>query len=485
MKAPLIEINDFKGGMTLSEKMGRTDQFHTGYQLDFSSKSGKIAPGYAWRTQVFDGNSYVPDEFQVILATEKDGELYFGADDTKIYRQLDSGTIEVAVDSNQAGAVRSLAEYEEYMYYSQDTTVGRSDLVTPTYTHNWQTGLNTATFHPIWVSSNAQMYIGHGNDVASWDNTTFTATALDLPIGWEIRTLCDFGNLYLAIGANYGAQYTATKSKIFLWNRSDETWNDEIIIPEKEIKAMVFEGGYLWIWAGRSCNLYVVSESSRYPTKVWSFTKEDPGDKFEVYPNAVTTRNGTIYFGLSGVGTTSVSKNPVAIYSFPADPENFSLNIVLKQNYDDRIKSLGLFRVETEGDIIYASIYDASVANKELLKCEDLYTAPYSDNGIYESFRYYAPKNKRIFTEAFGIQCDPLPADCDIGLAYKKDNDSTWTDVWTTSDFQTDDATEKIVKLGIIANSLKLKMTLGGAISSSVLRPFVSSIYVTGALIAK
>ena len=48
MSPTLFEINDFKGGMTLNEKLGRADQFASGNHLDFLTKKGKLAPGFDW-----------------------------------------------------------------------------------------------------------------------------------------------------------------------------------------------------------------------------------------------------------------------------------------------------------------------------------------------------------------------------------------------------------------------------------------------------
>ena len=101
MPKPIIEINDFSGGMTLSEKMGRSDQFKIGEKLDFGSRPGKLAPGNAWETMTLTGTSTIPTGFNAIVDAKKDGETYFAGRDTKIYYKNTPSTILMSTDSDQ------------------------------------------------------------------------------------------------------------------------------------------------------------------------------------------------------------------------------------------------------------------------------------------------------------------------------------------------------------------------------------------------
>ena len=496
MKNPILLIEDFKGGITLNKKLGRTDQFCFGRGLDFSSEAGYLTVGPAWtRTKNNVGGDFIATEFTHILHCIKDNNAYFLGENTIIYYLDGSGQIVLAADSDQTGVFKGAAEYESYLYYAQNTTTGRKDLslaYNAGYTHNWQT-LNSADYHPMKVSVNKKLYIGNGNDVASWDNTTFMASALDLGDNWQIRCLDDFGHLYLAIGANYyTSTYSSQKCKIFLWDRNSSSWNDEIIIPESEIKAMKFYAGYLWVWAGKSCNLYIISEGSRIATKILQFSREDPTVSFEVYPGAVLARRGTIFFGLSG-GQAGLSgrrdyTNNSGIYSFPANPNQFSLNMPFNGgdyigNYDE-FKGLGLVR-DSGDEKIYASFENTAggiiCCEREKTKASELH---YSSTGEYFSFIFQSPKNKRIFTESFGVTFDPLPTGCSIGLLYRTEtgeNNNAFTD------FSTANATEKKVYKKVRADCLQLILKVRGAISGTnySYRPFIKSLFVTGSLISK
>jgi len=494
MKNPLIEINDWSGGMTLNEKMGKANQFHAGYGLDFSSKPGYLTCGVGFKYHKAAGvDSVQPTYFPAMCYTVYDDHFWLGGYDTKIYYN-NSWAVTEATDSDQAGAIRSMAEYKNYLYYIQNTTIGRKDLsqaYNAGYTHNWQTGLTSATYHPIKISANNKIYFGHGQYIASYDGTTFTANTLDLADRWSADCLEDFGYLYLAIGANYLSATGSSKCKILLWNRTDVTWNDEIIIPEDKINAMKFYAGYLWVWAGPSSNIYVIPEGSRIATKIWSFVREDPTINLIVYPNAIEVNKGTIYFGLSDSGNTATSashpQNPTGIYSFPANPNNFSLNMVYQnQTYNERYDSLVLAKLLPDSLFASYSYYSDAAWNYKALREYNTGNneALYQNMAVYESFRFDAPKNKKIFTEAFVIQYEPFVLGHDIHLLYKKDNETSYTELVQINGADYVNTYEKIIYKKIEFKSLKLAMYIRGSTSANT-RPFIKSIFATGHLINK
>ncbi len=488
----LFLINDFKGGLTLNEKMGNADQFANGYGLDFSSKLGYLTCGPNFINMTCNASAGAPTEFQCMLNTIKDGKFWMGGEDTVLYYTSASSIYTSAHNSTADGYIRSLAEYNSYLYYSQDSTIGRKDLTQGTtagYYDTWVTGLNSnvSASHPVYISSNNTLYAGFGNDVFSWNNSVSAGSALDLVDNWDIRTICDFGYLYLAIGANYmvSTDYS-TKGKVFLWNRTDSSWNDEIAIPENSVKAMVYDSGYLWIWGGRSCNLYVVPEGSRKATKMWSFKKENPTADFNVYPNAVCARNGTIYFGLSNIDSVSDDFNPSDVYSFPADPNKFSLNRVILpiseglSTYDIDIKSIAISRGTdgSQGDLLRIGLNDVQQNRKRVYQ-EDLATAnTYMGTAKYESFRYQAPPGKEMLIKNIGITYD-MTSGGTLNLYYKMDADTDWTQV-ITSHSATAGFEIWAYNIGKVCDSIKLKLEISGAIN--YIRPFVKSIIVTGKL---
>jgi len=439
--------------------MGSSNSFHIGKGLDFFSKTGFLSVGHAWTNISYSGSEDLPAEFNCMLYANKDGKKYFGGSDGKIYREKTDGTLEVVRDVGSA--IIGLEEYKDYLYYATDTALGRWDF-SSSWSDNWQT-LNSADWHYM-----------------VYDGTNWAAQGLDLDTGWSVRCLAPFGLTNIAVGANFGN----VKCDVLIWDRTSDSWNDTIPIPENTIQAMVYSAGYLWIWAGNSCNVYVCSENSRQAIKVWSFTREDPLESFNVYPYAVAVRKGTIYFGLSDVDSSSYDKNPSAVYSFPLEPSRFVLNIPIKKTgYDERYKSLANMGAT---NTLYASFRDYISAGGEYNNLTREKTInesnPYSDIAEYESFYFSAPPNKKMMLEQIGITMDTLPSGCNISMYYKKDNDTSWTTLF--SNFSTANSIEKKVSKRIKTERIKFKLELRGS-STNTNRPYISSIFATGELIGK
>jgi len=474
MKEPIIQIQDFKGGMTLNDKMGREDAFHIGKSLDFFSRIGFLTVGHAWKNITYAASESLPTEFNCMIYAKKDGKKYFGGNDGKIYREATDGTLEV-VRTITGAVIKGLAEYKDYLYYATDTALGKWDF-DATWNDSWQT-LNSVDWHHMIIQA-AKLYIGNGQYVATYDGTNWAAQGLDLDTGWVVRCLAPFGLTNIVIGANFGS----VKCDVLIWDRTAVSWNDTIPIPENIIQAMVYNSGYLWIWAGSSCNIYVCAEGSRQAIKVWSFTREDPLEDFNVYPYAVAVRKGTVYCGLSDVDDASVDRNPSGIYSFPLEPSKFALNIPIKKTgYDERYKSIANMGTT---NTLYIGFRDYISAGSEYnnLKREETIdeASPYSDTAEYESFYFRAPKNKKLMTEQLGITMDTLPAGCNLTLSYKKDAQTSYTVLF--SDFSTANSIEKKVDKRIEAQRIKLKLELRGSLTTTA-RPYIDSLFATGELI--
>lgn len=492
---PIIEIKEFKGGATLNEKLVGKDSFHTGRHIDFTSRMGflTVRPGFT-RMQI-SSSTDIGQPIQGILYATEGAIPYFGADNGTIYSQTSAGTITSANASSQTGAIRGLVEYKGFMYYPQDTTIGRSDLAgSPTYTDNWQTGLTNVNYHPMHVSADNKLYFGNDRYVSSWDGTTFTAQALDVQDDWEIQCLSDFGVPYLAIGINKMTSSSSTPQgcKILLWSRANSTvWDDEITIPEKSIYAMIEKNGYLWVWAGSSTlSIYAIPIGSRSATCVFTFENDNQQDyTVYTYPNAVGFKEGRIYFGVSC--NTSASSNTVpGIYSINANPTKLKLNMELDPTYLYNytglvdIKSLGIiaFSGQASKGILYASFDNGSTENlirENLLSSDNQFEYSTSPGSVYETGWFEAPAGKKIYMYGLGLDMLPMVASSGtVTVSFKFDGDANWTDL---SAYSTTSGIGFFKKTAREGYRLKLKIGLA-ANQTGDTRPYISRLYVRGQL---
>jgi len=496
MYKSLINITDWSGGMTLNRHKGNANQFTVGYGSDFSSKKGTLSVGHAFEeTPQADSNPFTTTEATYMLQTAKDGRGYLFGENTKIY-YVSAGVARIneATDSTATGVFKGAMEYKDYLLYAQDTTIGNKAL-TAAVGSGWDfnyVSANVASvpYHSMYEAPNKTAYICNDvnissiTDPADGDGSSFTEAALILPTGWQARDIDDFGFRYTAVAANH-VQGTneSDDCRIFLFDRSGTTWQDEIEIPETKIKAIQWAAGYLWVWAGKGCNIYVIPETSRKAIKIFSFSREDPTIDLEVYPGAVKKRGGTIFFGLNGITTNEAIKDiQSGVYSFPSDPNNFSLNLVYQRaSVADEYKGLGILF-----NTLYVSVDNTDTPAirimREMMGATDLH---YSVASSAETLEYKAPPGTQMYVEYVGIEFDALPAGCNISCNYTRDSDDTNRVLF--SNHTTAGSTEKITKLGRKMNSIQIMPQLKGTITGAnySYRPFVKRIYVTGYLIGK
>ena len=491
MLKPLIVKENWDGGMSLNDRLAKKNQVTRGSGVEQFLRPGYLANKVGLTRHTLSGNTDLGVEFQDILFTQKNSVLYYAGEDTKIY--TGSGALSVANDSDQAGIIRSLKEYKGYMYYTQDTTIGRSDLAgSPTYTNNWQdSDISNVAYKPQVISGDnsstgSSLFIGNGQYVAKWDNTTFTYNALDLKTGTEIQCMDNFSAGLLAIGANYGTSENSVASKIYLWNKVHPTiWDDEIEVPETKIHAMISRPGGLWYFAGtNSLSLYFCPLGSRQSINVHTFENELPGSLFEptVYPNAITVKDGRIFFGLSFSTIISNQFLP-GIYSFNPDINNFKMvceratkNIGLTD-----FKSIKAVKDTNQPQIIYFSTENSTTQN---LYRENLFSSDTSIYGTSGSFSigeveteyFEAPVGKKLYFDGFGLDYLPLKGIAPtVELYYMKDTETGYTLIESTS---TTGVTGFYKTLPVECCSIKFKIVI------SVLdaRNFIKRFYGTGKL---
>lgn len=493
MRNLLIEVKDFKGGASFNDRLGRPDQFSTGTGLDFITY-----PSYLTLRPAFANLTGVVTSFQGMTHGYATGEVYFGGGDNKIYKTASGFPDAVSLTNTSANAtpIRDLFTFGAYTYYPQSTTIGRFS-GGGVYTDSWQT-LTQSDFHPVLKSGSGtpsaiggeKMYVGHGRYVASWDDTTWTAQALDLQAPWEISCMENFGIGYMAIGANYGSgTYPFNQAKIFLWSRLNSTvWDDEIPIPEAKIYAMRYASGYLWIWAGsNNVSIYVVPLNSRIATKIHTFENENPSVyTYSMYPNAVKFKEGRLYFGISGQ-TFGVSSK-VGVYSIATNPNDLRINLErnLSGTAPTYITSLETvtFNNQNAKGILYISYNNSSTYYVLREKLYNADSADYADSGSIETMQYDAPPGKRFQISGVGIDLrgrTPMdgPYDGTMTISYDPVPDGIFTTL-SPSSFSAQGLTEIYYPLTATTRTFKLKLSIGG---STFGRPYIKRIYVMGTLV--
>lgn len=481
MRKPIITIEDLSGGASLSP-VGSRNQFMRGDYVDAFSSRRMITQTPAFTSVQYSGSTDINANIYSMVSTVTDGGCYFGATSGKIFKLSIATDIGLEHTSSQTGTVVSMKEYNGYLYFAQDATLGRYDL-SSTWTDSWQSSnIQSSTYKPMEVSSDNNLYIGNGRYVAKWDGTTFSYNALDLASGWQVRCLTNFGIGYIAIGANFENAGTSTACKVLLWDRLSSSWNTEIEIPESKILAMYYKAGYLWVLAGTNPTIYVISVGSSYATKVYSFYNKDIAQPAEVFPNAIAYNSGRIWFGISSLSSNSVPYTPAAVYSIDANPQRFNINterIISTSTGGVTITSLATLNTThaaSSAPVFYA--YDLGSA--EGLAIQYYTTTPYG-NSYFETLEYRAPYGKKIYIDGFGADFVELLQNQSIKIEYSTDGGVTYTSPSNLDSVGTTGMYTFWKPCVIETYKIIIKVTYGGGTTTKPVQ--IKRVYATGEII--
>ena len=487
MNKPLITIEDWSGGNTLNEEVARKNQSFRSFGLDLVSRPGSILTRQAYQevTGATPSNKVVHDAVYCI----NDANLYF-AIDNGICIQISPNVIFSLHGSSNSSPITALREYNGFLYYFQSTTIGRYDLNTLVFNDNWKTGI-TASSHPNEISSDNFLYVGAGRYLDRIDTGgTYASNVLDLKSGWEVKCLSNFGIPFLAIGANFSGPSSSTKCKVYLWDRISQLPNDEIEIPELTIYAMVSYKGGLWVFAGSTAlSIYYVPLGSRSAIKVFSFENSLTVGYFydsSVAVNAVTIKNGRIYFGYSSNVQASDQSLP-AVYSFNPNPNNFQLQgeffpSDINELGDDDVNISVVKAFPIGPATIYTAMKYGTGTNDTYLIARESsnQTNPFNNSIGLQNVRtitYSAPAGKKMLFDGFGIDFGRLTAGS-VKLEYRKNAETTFTEIKTYSTAN-GISFYKQFKLEAFEVAFKITVTVNGRVTFPVKR-----FYGTGTLIA-
>lgn len=249
--------------------------------IDIFRSIGELRTGFA-STEI--GSTNVTDNITIMkLASVWDGttatrEIFGYGSSGKLYRITDAGTPSVTVIKTVTNNADGLEVFNDYVYYAQTTQVGRYgaiNLVGPTATDNYTTGL-TATYknqtlkHPL-LGWRADLYIGDANKLKKAVASGAATTSLTLDSDTVITALCDAGTTMFIGAGQEAVEDTESKAQawLFEWDGLASILSDttkptrRIPFPEPYIhniqmmngEVYVFGLHYLYKLVGNSFNI--------------------------------------------------------------------------------------------------------------------------------------------------------------------------------------------------------------------------------------
>lgn len=457
MAKPVIISNWNMGGLSDSLWSGIPDSLYRMVGLDPHSAPAVLKA----ENKLTKDSGTTVDEFVKWQVVSSNGRTYhFSSASGKIWERSAAGTWTL-VHTTVAGAGEhkclGAIEFRGYIVWATESRLHRilatdaegSSEWTANKVLNWQTFTKTNKYwHPM-VEQNLNLYIGDGNQLAEWDGTTFTASALDIKVPLVIKCLGKIGTDVI-IGTYIDD--SITKTEVFRWNTWSVSFTTSDTIEEVGVNAFIPADNLVYVSAGLSGNIYA------YDGQNLDLYKKVQGEYSStataiVHPDAVSNFGGQVLFGVS-----NVSGNPClqGVYRMGRNSRNYPWIMDLAYPISERntgafvISSIEVGSIVTLGQKILVSWKNSTTYGVDLLDTAKL-------DGAYFETRVMRPDRMAfsMFTD-FSIAYNSLPTSTAVTLSYDKNYTGSYT---TPTTPQVVDVDRKVISLeeGIEATALQLK----------------------------
>ena len=448
-----VSIDRFDGGIALDARQANTNEFAIAQHFDIFSKRHKLLPYRAMEDEAGTLGTYKIGSVELFTDSAGTQNLFaLGNTDGGTFPQILEKSANIvtgtfAISTTGAGAAgivipTTLRGYKNQnkLYFmktlSGNTVVDSYNPATDAYVSTVGTITGTSSTgvypRPFRHPQDDIMYFGAGNIVASLNAATFTAAALTLPVGLTITSFTDYG-VYLAIACAPIDQ--GNKSWVFLWGRDTSLTTVEETIDFGEGALMVLEnvGG----------SLVGISAHSQAAGTIIDI---EPKITFRAYSGGTPRIIKEIKWTGTGTPTTllknlKAKKNDAVYFACKQYIENKTVNQIWMCGRNtqgqffvtpDRLANNDTALTgNVDGlDIIGDYMWTAYNGDGSLKRTND--AASFTATSIYESAIFGSEDvgyEKKLV--AVGVMTEPLPADGQIVLKFRKNEGTTFSTIFT------------------------------------------------------
>ncbi len=299
-------------------------------------------------------------------------------------------------------------------------------------THRDLTSYST-TAQGLVHSKDDILYIPYDNKIAKNNNGSWTNAALTLPSHFYITSICEYGN-YIAI-ACAPLQAGIANSRVYLWDRDSSltTLSESVDWGDETIKILEQVGNRL---VGISLSGATTTRfNDRIIFRYWNqgmanaekFEEFIAGNNSSTLPIAKQKINNRLYFMMQ-VNLAGATRE--GVWSVGYSPSTRGFNIVHERtpNNDTALSSGVLYNFFSVGDYMFIA-YLTSGAH-DVSKTND--TSSFTATSIIET-KIYNEGDSDLTKKLIGASVifEPLPTAGQVVLKYKKDEESSFTTIYT------------------------------------------------------
>jgi hypothetical protein len=454
MKQKQIIINNFSGGISDDVREQSDKKFAISQHFDNTTSPQKLTP---FRDSVDDNTTQVGIMNFALGTTNTDTYLYglgltlSGGLKVQIYRKTTANDLTSAWVTPAGSTSTSLTHpigntfvnYKETLYLRSYTntldtyTPATSTYVNGAYTLSGATSLadgSAPSTQGVVHSKSDALYIGVLNKIWQNNNVQTPGYALTLPSDLYISALAEYGS-YLAIGCRPKVSGSGN-SKVFLWNMID---NDVTEVLD-------FGAGDLWILGNVEGRLVAVMNEAdsggiTFPKKK-VYIKIYSGGTPELFKTLEDTSlslmgllgykpffsniNG-LTFGLYSTG----EKVPTGLYTFSRGAgQGYQITSSRFIHNSTAITNLvGIYKV---GQVVFTAYNYVADTSTSVGRTSD--AEIYNDTAYMISQRFNDGDPSQV-KSLDSVSCfyPPLPTGTSITLSFRKDEETTWTEIFTDS----------------------------------------------------
>lgn len=443
-----IIVDKWYGGWSLGSKSGPEGSCVFSRGLNYKDDPDYITANKALEKQ---SGTVVADSVKWI--TNYNAMIYAIGDAGKIYKNTAGTWTLLQTTANCKG--QGLAVYNDYMYYRQNTQIGRMKLSDDSFTDAWEaTNVQTVVdWSPLLPFLNL-LLVANGRYLGTWDDSTWTYNKLTFPKGYHVRDIGVMGE-YAVLAVNDNEDITkAKRGFLFFWDGTSSTYNFFTEVSEGEgISAINANQEAVYIFPGTNGNIY------RY-NGVTNKVKKIPNTKTSttvyVYPGGVTNYKGMCFFGLAGGTSTTVYRG---IYSWGQPEIGYAEGLNLEAYPSSYTSGTGttksIYCVQSIGSDLYVAWYYGGTYGIDKLS-----TTVNQLEVIYLSLVVTTNNPNAITREKLFFK--PLASGESIELSVDKDQSGSYTTIGTASYAVDGAVTTKLFTEGFRCDDLQIRLKLTG-----------------------
>jgi len=302
---------------------------------------------------------------QFAMYNEGAGAIMYGIGGQKIYglSAFTSGTwTRLHTDGNSVSN-GSIAVFGTNLYWSSNAKLGKYVGSTTTWTDSFKDlAVNDGSYHPL-VNFAGKLMVGAGRYVATLDadGTTWDDTALTLPLNSRIFDMKVWNDrIAILVDVLTGKRVT----KIYFWDGSSDTYNEEVTIDEPTPRALVDYFNHLMVF-NRDGRIFEYDGASLNLVRSLPNVSPETGASLTVNPGGITIHNNDLLFGLTG--TNSDFKDGVWAFSRLDVTHPIALNYHTPTSNRNQTDTIGAVFAASSGDLYLAwqsgAAYGVDVSN--------------------------------------------------------------------------------------------------------------------------